>query len=459
VKPGHILGDTVSVLDALEIMKFLGNFQNAIGIIPGSWEAALITPQSQEQGVPRIADAVQILRALSDNSSLVEAQANPFIATRREVNNRFSFSNMYFDTESLRVCDNISSDGDVSALSVGLHFVETLTFAAVVNPSSSTIPINTTLAYFDAYGKGEVHLIGTLVLDCISSGEISKIPVDILINNYTGNERCPDRCICISGCHPLCPADCDCVRCDPPKNLREDWYNWLDDYVITSDDLEKIKSDGELVCFDVWNFFAVIDPATITSTDRDIDLGMSFIEYEEWLFPPNPNHPYAVRDALIILPNEEGEFGFELQFHIPLRILFYYDFDLTGFNLWQIAKDGTVTEKTDFTYLPDGSVMIKITDASSRYELSTRNHSRNHGFIANNGTGQRVGINDALELLKFLAGISDNALKGGVSSASWQNALLTRQSINNNRPGISDVLEILKYLVKIRPNGIDNPIL
>jgi alpha-tubulin suppressor-like RCC1 family protein len=82
---------------------------------------------------------------------------------------------------------------------------------------------------------------------------------------------------------------------------------------------------------------------------------------------------------------------------------------------------------------------------------------RKPGFIVNGGTGQRVTINDALELLKFLAGISDNALKGGNTSQSWKNSLITQQSINNNRPGISDVLEILKHLASIKPNLIDNP--
>jgi hypothetical protein len=78
----------------------------------------------------------------------------------------------------------------------------------------------------------------------------------------------------------------------------------------------------------------------------------------------------------------------------------------------------------------------------------------------NNGEGDRVRIGDALELLKFLAKIKDNALEkyGGETSQSWQNALITQQSRTANRPAIGDVLEILKHLAGIKPNLIDNPL-
>jgi endo-1,4-beta-xylanase len=88
----------------------------------------------------------------------------------------------------------------------------------------------------------------------------------------------------------------------------------------------------------------------------------------------------------------------------------------------------------------------------------TTSSTKKPGFIVNNGTGERVTIGDALELLKFLAGIKGNALEGGNTSQSWQNALIIQGSINNNRPGIGDVLEILKHLAGIKPNGIDNPL-
>jgi hypothetical protein len=79
------------------------------------------------------------------------------------------------------------------------------------------------------------------------------------------------------------------------------------------------------------------------------------------------------------------------------------------------------------------------------------------GFIVNGGNGERITILDVLELLKFLAKIPDNALKDGPGSPSWNNSLITIQSVNNDRPSINDALEILKFLAGISPNGIENP--
>jgi hypothetical protein len=83
---------------------------------------------------------------------------------------------------------------------------------------------------------------------------------------------------------------------------------------------------------------------------------------------------------------------------------------------------------------------------------------RNPGRIINPTATALPAIGDVLELLKFLAGITPNAVGTDNTAASWQNALLTQGSRNSNRPGIGDALEILKCLAKIKPNLVENPL-
>jgi hypothetical protein len=61
-----------------------------------------------------------------------------------------------------------------------------------------------------------------------------------------------------------------------------------------------------------------------------------------------------------------------------------------------------------------------------------------------------VTIEDALELLKFLARIKDNAISiNGNGSREWHAALITPTSQKMNQPRINDALEILKHLAGI----------
>jgi hypothetical protein len=71
----------------------------------------------------------------------------------------------------------------------------------------------------------------------------------------------------------------------------------------------------------------------------------------------------------------------------------------------------------------------------------------------------RATITDVLELLKFLAGISNNVItQGGQGSRPWNASLITPASKTANRPGIADALEILKHLAGIPNNGVGNSI-
>jgi uncharacterized repeat protein (TIGR02543 family) len=75
-----------------------------------------------------------------------------------------------------------------------------------------------------------------------------------------------------------------------------------------------------------------------------------------------------------------------------------------------------------------------------------------------NGDGD-ITILDALEVLKFLAGIKNNAISddGGEGSDAWNAAIIHPPlSEGQRRPAIGDVLEILKKLAKLS-NKIDNP--
>jgi formylglycine-generating enzyme required for sulfatase activity len=76
-----------------------------------------------------------------------------------------------------------------------------------------------------------------------------------------------------------------------------------------------------------------------------------------------------------------------------------------------------------------------------------------------NGDDQ-ITILDVLELLKFLAGIENNAITkdGGEGSNAWNAAIIHPPlSQGQRRPAIGDALEILKKLAKIPNNKIDNP--
>jgi hypothetical protein len=69
------------------------------------------------------------------------------------------------------------------------------------------------------------------------------------------------------------------------------------------------------------------------------------------------------------------------------------------------------------------------------------------------GTGD-VTINDALEILKFLAKLPNEITVAGRGSPAWEAATITGGSAD---PTISDALEVLKKLAKL-PNLIDSPV-
>jgi len=58
-----------------------------------------------------------------------------------------------------------------------------------------------------------------------------------------------------------------------------------------------------------------------------------------------------------------------------------------------------------------------------------------------------VTINDALEILKYIAGME--SLVSRENQREWYAALITQASQKANNPAITDVLEILKYLAKM----------
>ena len=70
------------------------------------------------------------------------------------------------------------------------------------------------------------------------------------------------------------------------------------------------------------------------------------------------------------------------------------------------------------------------------------------GHVLGNST---IGIGDALEILKFLAGLPNEITSNGRDSRQWKSACIT----GGDKPVIGDALEILKYLANI-DNAIDN---
>jgi hypothetical protein len=53
---------------------------------------------------------------------------------------------------------------------------------------------------------------------------------------------------------------------------------------------------------------------------------------------------------------------------------------------------------------------------------------------------------DALEIEMYLVGLDGKISKGGEGSCAWNAALITPESIADNKPKITDSLEILIYL-------------
>jgi hypothetical protein len=80
-----------------------------------------------------------------------------------------------------------------------------------------------------------------------------------------------------------------------------------------------------------------------------------------------------------------------------------------------------------------------VTSASATATSTAVPEQRLLGDVDGNGT---VTINDALEVLKFLAKLTNELEKGEVN---YKNALLTGGEV----PNINDALEMLKYLAKL----------
>ncbi|MCL2037193.1 MAG: SUMF1/EgtB/PvdO family nonheme iron enzyme, partial [Oscillospiraceae bacterium] len=96
------------------------------------------------------------------------------------------------------------------------------------------------------------------------------------------------------------------------------------------------------------------------------------------------------------------------------------------------------------------SVTSDSLDETSQTTTSTSVDLKVPGDVDLNGT---VTIADALEILKYLAGMSSRIDDG---EDSLNNSLILQSSIIANKPAIGDVLEILKKLAKMN-NAIDNP--
>jgi hypothetical protein len=84
------------------------------------------------------------------------------------------------------------------------------------------------------------------------------------------------------------------------------------------------------------------------------------------------------------------------------------------------------------------------------------NFTQRMGDVNNDGV---VDIQDALEILKYIAGI-DNVLTSGPNAANnYHAARLTPESrVEGSKLGVTDALEVLKHLAGIQPNGVDNPV-
>jgi len=65
--------------------------------------------------------------------------------------------------------------------------------------------------------------------------------------------------------------------------------------------------------------------------------------------------------------------------------------------------------------------------------------------------GEKITMNDALELLKFLAGAQSMIIvdEDGNGNESFQSSLITQRSQELNKPQLADVLEILKFLSRV----------
>jgi len=69
------------------------------------------------------------------------------------------------------------------------------------------------------------------------------------------------------------------------------------------------------------------------------------------------------------------------------------------------------------------------------------------GYVLGKST---VGINDALEILKYLADMDNVITKSGEDSQAWSSALITPASQRTGKPRVNDAIEILKKIAKMK---------
>jgi hypothetical protein len=213
------------------------------------------------------------------------------------------------------------------------------------------------------------------------------------------------------------PATAPPTNTDPPAIVNN---------VLSTETLQAIKQAGVLVKIELsCGMIITIDPQTITDTSRSININIS-IEVNE--------------GGIIILPDNHGEFGLELNFNVTANELSEAGLSADNARLFHVDENGKVTVGGSINRNADGSVTITISHAS-HYILQE--------IEMGNITGEgEIGIGDALQILRYLANMSsviDND----------ERALIASLIVSEDAPAIGDALEILRKLADM-PNLIDN---
>jgi len=165
-------------------------------------------------------------------------------------------------------------------------------------------------------------------------------------------------------------------------------------------------------------------------------------------------------DLDFIKANNPGGFDTPTAEKNGVKYYYFEDFyvcdfviDIDGYILlvnYEHDKDGEAVPKTlqekldillrfDFVRLDElGTYTPKPNEDLSVYEFRL-------GRILP-GDNRRPAIGDALEILKYLAGMDNVISKGGKGSREWRAAMITPKSQSANKPSIMDALEIFKHV-------------
>jgi hypothetical protein len=210
---------------------------------------------------------------------------------------------------------------------------------------------------------------------------------------------------------------------------------------LGSDILEQIRGSETPVRVQVGEGgrIVVIDPATIVGAVPDrLPLGLNVV-------PNNTARPGGTPlQNISIAPIADGEFGLEIGFVITAEQLAEAKISLDAVRVFRVSGNTVVSGGRVIARNGDGSVTIGVTCGSTYVIVG----ATRIGDVL--GTGGPPIVNDALQILRSLVGLS-NSITGNPFAIEASNIIAPGAT---TMPTVQDALQILRYLVGL-PSNLD----